>query len=219
MTVEPAEVAGLRERKKQRTRYALARAALELFTTQGFDETTVDEIAEVVDVSQRTFFRYYASKEEAAFAVQEVVERSFVDALRARPPREAPFTAMRRAVLAAWDGIGETVAEIAPVDLHMRSYLLIESTPALLAVHIRRSMETEEKIASLIAEREGIDVDEDPRARVAVAAFSGAMRVAGRWWSEGEDHSPEAIRDLTARCMDQLGPALMGSWRADAPQG
>lgn len=214
MTVEPAEVAGLRERKKQWTRYALARAALELFITQGFDETTVDEIAAAVDVSQRTFFRYYANKEDVAFAVQEVVERSFVESLRSRPPEEPPFVAMRRAVLAAWDGIGEAVAEIAPVDLHMRSYLMIESTPALLAVHIRRSMEVEEKIAGIIAEREGIDVDDDPRARLAVAAFSGAMRVAGRRWSEGEDHSPDAIRDLTAQYMDQLGPALMGPWRA-----
>jgi len=54
-TAGRAQRPGLRERKKQRTRDALLRAALELFTTQGYERTTVDEITEAVDVSQRTF--------------------------------------------------------------------------------------------------------------------------------------------------------------------
>lgn len=89
----------LRERKKRRTREALVRAALELFATQGYERTTVDEIAEAVDVSQRTFFRYFAGKEDAAFAVQEMTEAHFVAAVRARPPHEPPMEALRQAVL------------------------------------------------------------------------------------------------------------------------
>ncbi|MEU3603352.1 TetR family transcriptional regulator [Streptomyces sp. NPDC006798] len=214
MTVGPAEAGGLRERKKRRTRDTLARAALELFTTKGFDETTVDEIAEAAEVSQRTFFRYYASKLEVAFAVQEITELHFVDALRARPPEEPPFEAMRQAVATAWDTIAVAIGDVVPLQLHMRMYLVVESTPSLLAVHIRRSLATEETIGRIIAEREGVDIDEDPRVRVAVAAFGGAMRVAGRLWSEGDDHSAEAIRDLTSRYMDHLVPSLAGPWRS-----
>ncbi|MEU9984655.1 TetR family transcriptional regulator [Streptomyces sp. NPDC050856] len=213
MTVEQRTSAGLRERKKQRTRDALLRAALELFTSQGYERTTVDEIAGTVDVSQRTFFRYFASKEEVAFAVQHMVERHFMAALRARPPHEAPLEAMRNAVLSAWDTIGEAIMEVVPVELYLRTFRLIESTPALLAVHLRRSTEMEENIARLIADREGLDVDADPRPRVAVAAFSGVMRVTGQLWGRGPDASLEAIRALTEDYLDHLGPALAADWR------
>ncbi|MQS37216.1 TetR family transcriptional regulator, partial [Streptomyces katsurahamanus] len=188
VTVEPtAETTGLRERKKQLTRHALVRAALELFIAQGFERTTVDEIADAVDVSQRTFFRYFASKEEAAFAVQSLVESHFLEAVRTRPPQEGPFEALHNAALVAWDTLGEAIGEIIPFELHMRSYLMIESTPALIAAHLRRSLDLEEKLARLIAEREGLDLELDPRPRTAVAAFSGVMRVAGRRWGLGED--------------------------------
>ncbi|MFJ8855599.1 TetR family transcriptional regulator [Streptomyces sp. NPDC102437] len=206
---------GLRERKKRRTRDALLHAALELFTTQGYDETTVDEIVEAVEVSQRTFFRYFASKEEAAFAIQEMVESRFLAELRRRPAAEAPFEALRSAVLCAWNSIGETIEEIVTVELHMRTYRMIESTPSLLASHLRRCAVLENQIALLIAGREGLDVDEDPRPRVAVAAFCGVMRVSGQLWGRGRDAGVDSLRALTEAHLDQLGPALADDWRAD----
>lgn len=205
---------GLRERKKQRTRNALLRAALELFTTKGYEETTVDEIAEAVDVSQRTFFRYFANKQEAVFAVQEMVEARFVEVLRERPAHEAPLVALREAVLGAWEAMGQSIEEGVPVELHMSTYQMIESTPSLLAVHMRRSIETEDEVARVIAEREGLDMETDPRPRVVVAAFSGVMRVTGRLWGAGEDTSLESIRELTGQYLDHLGPALAQDWRA-----
>jgi AcrR family transcriptional regulator len=207
---------GLRELKKQRTRDALLRAALELFTTQGYEHTTVDEIADAVEVSQRTFFRYFANKEEAAFTVQEMVESHFMAALRERPAEEGPFAAMRNAVRTAWDTLGEAIEAVVPVELYMRTYRMIESTPALLAVHLRRSAELDEETARLIADREGLDVDSDPRPRVAVAAFTGVMRVTGRLWGKGEDPSMDAIRELTESYLDQLAPALAADWRSSA---
>ncbi|UQT61745.1 TetR family transcriptional regulator [Streptomyces durmitorensis] len=214
MSGEPSRP-GLRERKKQRTRDALLRAALELFTTKGYEETTVDEIAEAVDVSQRTFFRYFTNKEETAFAVQEMVEQRFVETLRERPADETPFVALRGAVIGAWDAMGRSIEEVVPVELHMRTYQMIESTPSLLAAHLRRSIEMEEEIARVIAEREGLDLDTDPRPRVVVAAFSGVMRVTGRLWGAGEDSSVESIRAITETYLDHLGPALAENWRAE----
>ncbi|MGW3986524.1 TetR family transcriptional regulator [Streptomyces sp. NPDC004830] len=203
----------LRERKKQRTRDALLRAALELFATRGYEETTVDDIAAAVDVSQRTFFRYFAGKEETALFVPRLAEDVVVDALRARPPSEPPLEALRRAVLESWDAIHEAVAELVPIELHLRVYRVIESTPALLAVHLRRAAELEERLAGIVAEREGLDLDADARPRIVVALFGGVIRVTERLWSTGEDLTVEGLRELTAAYLDQVGPALAGNWR------
>ncbi|MDF3140833.1 MULTISPECIES: TetR family transcriptional regulator [unclassified Streptomyces] len=203
----------LRERKKQRTREALLRTALELFTTQGYEGTTVDDIAEAVDVSQRTFFRYFAGKEEAALALEEMTVAHFLEAVRERPPHEAPMEALRQAVLEGWDTLNDVIEAVAPVELYLRMYKVIESTPALLAAHLRRSVEVEEAIARILAAREGVDMDTDPRPRLAVAVFGGVMRLTERQWSTGEDFSLDAMRALTVSYLEQVGPALSESWR------
>ncbi|MDN3020495.1 TetR family transcriptional regulator [Streptomyces sp. S.PB5] len=205
----------LRERKKQRTREALLRAALELFTTRGYEQTTVDDIADAVEVSQRTFFRYFANKEEAALAVEAMTVDHFMEVLRGRPPHEAPMEALRQAVLEGWDALNDIVESVVPVELYLRMYRVIESTPVLLAAHLRRSMEVEETVARVIAEREGLDVDTDPRPRLAVAVFSGVMRVTERQWSTGADFSLDAMRTLTVSYLEQVGPALTGDWRTN----
>ncbi|MBZ6139625.1 MULTISPECIES: TetR family transcriptional regulator [Streptomyces] len=204
---------GLRELKKQRTRDLLLRSALELFTEHGYEETTVDDIAEAADVSQRTFFRYFASKEDAAFYVARLAEARFVEAVHARPPEEAPLDALRMALVESWNTIGEAIGRLIPVELHMRFYRVVESTPALLAAHLRRATELEEEIARVVAAREGLDLDRDPRPRVLVAVFGAVMRVTERLWSAGDDASPAALRDLTASYLDHVAPALTGDWR------
>lgn len=206
--------AGLRELKKRRTRDALLRVALGLFTTRGYEETTVDEITAAVDVSQRTFFRYFASKEEAAFTIQDLVETRFLAELRQRPSDETPFEAMHHAVLGAWGSVNEAIEALVPVELHLRTYRMIESTPSLLAAHLRRATELEEQVALVIAEREGLDVESDPRPRVAVAAFSGVMRVSGRLWGQGRETGLDGLRELTESYLDQLVPTLAGDWSA-----
>ncbi|UGY91183.1 TetR/AcrR family transcriptional regulator [Streptomyces gobiensis] len=212
-------MAGLRERKKQRTRDALIRAAHELFVSQGYEQTPVDEIAAEVDVSQRTFFRYFANKEEAAFAIQEMVQERYFTAVLERPEHEAPMTALRGALDDGWDTIGEAIQEVVPLELHLRMWQVIETTPALVAVHLRRSMELEERLSVAIAERAGVDVNADPRPRVLVAAFSAVMRVAMHRWGLSEDLSIEGARRRTHEYLDQLGPALVADWYAGSHAG
>ncbi|MFI6434250.1 TetR family transcriptional regulator [Streptomyces sp. NPDC050759] len=202
----------LRERKKQRTREALLRVAIELFTTEGYERTTVDDIADAVGVSQRTFFRYFAGKEDAALALDEMTVTRFVDAVRARPSHEPPLEALRLAVLESWDTLHEVVESVVPVARFLAMYRVIESTPVLLAAHLRRSAEVEEVLTRVLAEREGLDAATDPRPRLLVAVFSGVMRVTERQWLTDGEFSLEAMRELTVSHLELLGPALTGKW-------
>lgn len=147
--------------------------------------------------------------------MHRIAEARFIQAVRERPPHEAPLEALRQAVLEGWPTIHEAVESVVPAELQMRMYHLIESTPMLLAAHMRRSAETEEAVARLIAEREGVDVDGDLRPRVVVALFSGLMRLTERRWGAGSDMSVAAMRDLTATYLDAMGPALAGNWRTE----
>jgi AcrR family transcriptional regulator len=205
---------GLRELKKQRTRDSLIRAAHELFVEQGYEATTVDEIVAAVDVSQRTFFRYFSSKEEVAFALQSLVSERYVEAVRRRPPGGSPMEVLRSTLDETWESIGEAIEEVVPIQVHMRMWQIIETTPTLLAVHLRHSMEMEEQLAAEIARREGLDPDVDPRPRVLVAAFSGVIRAASRCWSSGEDITVRAAQHAVESYVDQLGPSLSDDWSA-----
>jgi len=110
---QSSEPKGLRERKKLKARRELERVALELFQGKGFDQTTIREIADAADMSPRTFFRYFSSKEEVVFA------RSFDDIealkvrLRSRPEAEPPYESVRHACIDWADRLQEGREDIA----------------------------------------------------------------------------------------------------------
>src|SRR4029450_2504217 len=89
---------GLRERKKLRTRAELSDAAFRLLAERGFDETTIEDIVEQVEVSPRTFFRYFDSKEDVVIGFFDDLGLELRSMLAARPPEEASFTALRGAL-------------------------------------------------------------------------------------------------------------------------
>lgn len=172
----PRALAGLRERKKQRTRTALVDAALELFLSQGYEATTIDEIVAAVEVSQRTFFRYFATKEDVVTSFLADHDEILKEALAARPPGERPFTALLESLRVML----RTISEGDPADgvRFRRVRQVIEATPSLMAAQIARHTASSAALAAEIARREDVDLEHDLRPRIVVAFFLGAVKVA-----------------------------------------
>lgn len=171
---------GLRERKKERTREAIQRAALSLITTRGYDAMTCEQIAAAAEVSPATLFRYFATKED--IVLQDGYDPLIAKAVRARPTREDPLTAVRR-------GFADTFADVYQGDLEVirQRTALILSVPALRA----RSREQQESLAGhlsdALAERaggSGNSLDIEVAAAVSTAAVSTAVE---RWARDGGD--------------------------------
>ncbi|MDA0566915.1 TetR/AcrR family transcriptional regulator [Streptomonospora sp. S1-112] len=199
------EQTGLRERKKARTRQALVAAALRLFAERGFDAVTTEEIAAEADVSQRTLFRYFASKEEIVLSVHDQIEEGFRLKLAARPAEEHPFTAMVNAFADAW-------SELEPADVAAQLQVLRISNDSsrLHGARQERVCSHQNRLALLIARRAGVDPRLDPRPELLTAAFTSALQVAfGRSCrAAGQDNLLEAVDE----CLALLPTALTADW-------
>src|SRR5215472_13540966 len=92
---------GLRERKKAKTRAAVQRHALRLFQEQGYDATTVEQIADAAEISPSTFFRYFPTKEDVV--LYDPIDPILIAEFEAQPPELSPVQAMRRAIHGVFD--------------------------------------------------------------------------------------------------------------------
>jgi len=207
VVVEPQR----RERKKRQTRDALVQAALALFIAKGYEQTTVREITDAVDVSERTFFRYFANKEDLALSFAKDHTDRLLHELTARPAAEPPLVALRNALHAAIEGLADEGGELTGDSVYLSIMKLIEGTPSLLAVHLRYMHDQDEEIARVLAEREGVDPTADLRPRCVAAVFSGLFISANREW-QSAGGTVEALLATFDAYADQVTGALAGHW-------
>jgi AcrR family transcriptional regulator len=201
-----------RERKKRQTRDALVHAALALFHSKGYEQTAVREITDAVDVSERTFFRYFASKEDLVLSFIRDSIDAFVAELAARPDAEAPFTKLTSSFRASFRS---SVLD-APPGGQESPYLLviklIDKTPALLAGLLRYMHDRDDEIVRVLAAREGVDPQTDRRPRLAVLAYGALTVAATREWRTSGADSGEGMLAAFDAYAEQLAPALFQHW-------
>jgi AcrR family transcriptional regulator len=191
---------GLRERKKQRTRQAIATAALRLFAERGYEETTIADIAAAADVSPRTFFSYFPSKDDVVFAeiddrLAEVAER-----LR-RTPRETPMETIRRSIVDVLEAVAAEHPDYGGVQV-----ALVLERPGLRARAMQRLMDAQESIEALFRDL-CPGISEIDAVAAAGIAIGGMQAVVAHCRREGYD--PISMRTALDRAVDLVENGLV----------
>ncbi|WP_093611748.1 TetR family transcriptional regulator [Streptomyces indicus] len=167
---------GLRERKKQATRNAIRRATFTLIEEQGYDATTIEQIAAAAEVSPSTVFRYFATKED--IVLTDEYDPVMLAVLRERPEGEPPLASLRFLLTEAV----KAVSAHEPEELRQRSRLIVE-VPAVRARMTETMAQTSQALSVVLAERTGRAPD-DLEVRMFTAAVLGALREAMIYWGE-----------------------------------
>lgn len=186
---------GLREQNKARTRQGLMRIALELFEARGFDEVTVEEIAEAAMVSPRTFYRYFGTKEGVLYDDHEGQLELLHEIITSHPAADPPLTAVQAAVV---ELARQSTQDL---DLGLRRLRLSEATTSL-GVYARTTLVPlwEDALARAVAERLGVDVAADVRPRLLAAIGLAVMSSVSQTLSRDGGGDLEAV--VVARFAD-----------------
>ena len=202
MPVLPAE-GGLRQRKKERTRQELAGAALRLFVERGYEAVKVEDIAAAVDVSERTFFRYFASKEDALWPDQDERRAEFAAVLASRPRDEPVLACLRHAAIASAEAYQAEHREM------LARFRLLTQTPALRGYLLETLLAWEEVAATALQKRMEPGRSCELRARLLGSASVAAFRVAVIVWV-GSDGKKD-LKALAVQALDALAADLGSS--------
>ncbi|KOT59168.1 MULTISPECIES: TetR family transcriptional regulator [Streptomyces] len=196
-----AATTNLRERKKQRTRQRLIDTALELFTERGFDATTLDDLCDAVEISQRTFFRNFAGKEDVALAPTHDLWMACLDSLETRPLAPQGTTVLELLRTALLDAL-EQVSDDGWTHRVALSRRLAEKTPSMDVRGRQFCDRTSRSILDVLHRRLELPPSTDPRSLharlaldMAVAAFHQAL---GDWSARQGQQGTPTRRQLAA---------------------
>ncbi|BCB84582.1 TetR/AcrR family transcriptional regulator [Phytohabitans suffuscus] len=191
----PARGSSLRERKKAKTRANIQQHALRLFRAQGYDATTIEQIAEAAEVSPSTVFRYFATKED--LVVADDTDLMFVAALRTQDPALSPVRALRQAIRV-------TIGAVPSAEFRARRDrdFLIVTVPELWAASLGNVTSSLQILTTLFAERMGLS-PEHHSVRALSGAVFGIMFDTMLQWSKDPDLDLAGELDSLLAHLDQ----------------
>jgi AcrR family transcriptional regulator len=182
-----AEQLGLRERKKLRTRQALEAAAYHLFDAKGYDHTTVDDIAAEAEVSPRTFFRYFRTKDDVLLRHYDELRLGIARVLGEQPANAPVLVAVRQTIV---DFARTLVANREVIALHHR---LVESSPSLAGRTREHQLAMEGLITAWVTQRLELHDPADLRPALVGAAMVNALIVPLTAWVNQQRDDDELV--------------------------
>ena len=178
----------LRDRKRARTRQALIDAATELFERQGYDETTIADITGAAEIGARTFFAYFASKEELLFPESDARVQATLDAIATRGPDEDPASVLLRALSDVGTTSDEMVSRVAALRVR-----LFHTVPAVRGRALQIQLDAQREIARHLTE--AFPELDYVRASALTGAFIGAVSAAVQaLLDEEEPRDPDVLK-------------------------
>lgn len=185
-------------RRKERTRRELAEAATRLFLERGYDGTTVEEIAAAVDISPRTFFRYFPTKGDIVVALARTTLEDLAGALRDRPACEPPAEALAAAI--------EVVMAGDPTEIRAFEHLLAQNA-GLRAAWLHACHHDRALLTTVLAERLGLDPS-SLRACVVAGAVTSAIEAALELWAAVDDDGTTPMTVVKEAITMLTGPVV-----------
>jgi AcrR family transcriptional regulator len=193
----------LRERKKLATRHELRRVALRLVAERGFSNVTVEEIAEASNVSPRTFFNYFPSKEAALFGADPDLAAAACETIVRQAPGAPVITVLRTMMSKRARTLTEDFAELGgDPAVWLARMRAARADPQLSAAQGAQMATFERAIAAAIATRLGTDPETDPYPGLLAAMASGLFRSSVTFWAASGGTVPlEHLVDLAFRAL------------------
>lgn len=196
----PSSAPGLRERKRIRTRATIRREALRLFLEAGYEDTTVEQIAQAAEVSPSTFFRYFPTKEDVVF--EDEYEPLLREAISAGPVDEPPLVSIRDGILKLCrTRFAEDTEELL---LRMR---MVDQVPTLRSRLPQYQRDRSDLVSGFLAERLG-GAPTDFEIRVLSHVVSTMVAEALLAWARDGGTTP--LEDYFSRVFSRVGEAFAG---------
>lgn len=194
------EVPGLRERKKYERRQRIERVAIDLFERDGFEDTSIEQIAAAADIAPRTFFSYFDTKEDVVLADYADRLQRIRDTLRGRPQREPAWAALQASFATVAADYEQASAQL------LRRFRIIANSPSVAArsLHIQAGWE-----ASLADDLRGrLDAaPDDPEPNLLAAAALAVMRSSIQHWLTNTQTTP--LPAVVKAAFARLGAGLL----------
>ncbi len=187
--------AGLQQRKRALVREAIAHAAWALFAAEGYEATTVTEIARAAGVSRRTFFRYFSSKDDVVVGTSDALAEDLLAAFARRPHGEPPLAAIRGALRPILE------ARLADAREARAIVRLLRESRTLRRAMLERHARMEERLAALFAERTGTDRRKDPTPALLAFVTRALVDTAFNVWY---DQRPRRVGAMVDDLFDRL---------------